>query len=68
MKLGRIDTAERERNGMATCPFNRGFTDERCTAKAENLEHLLGHVRKAHGAVAWTKATLVSAINKKRGE
>ncbi|KKL54061.1 hypothetical protein LCGC14_2269150 [marine sediment metagenome] len=51
---------------MATCPFNKGFSNVRCPAKAENLDHLLGHVRKKHGAVAWTRGTLVAALRERR--
>jgi hypothetical protein len=46
---------------MAVCPFKR------CKAKAQNLEHLLGHVRKRHGARWWTMQTLKIGLRNKEG-
>ncbi len=43
-----------------TCPF-KGCNDD-----AENLDSLLAHVRFRHGAVAWTMATLRSAVREEK--
>ena len=49
---------------MPACLFNKGFfSKEKCTVESPNMEALLKHVRREHGAVAWSMGTLVAAQN-----
>jgi len=51
---------------MMDCPFNKGFSAEKCPIQTDSLEWLLDHVRSGHGAIAWGKATLEKALKEAR--